>query len=257
MTSDIGNNASQPEKPQSCLWYVAPGPLVTQRKLQEAITAMTGKVRLRPGISDYLSHRWVGVVMQWHERAEEAKWKYLFFRRVVIIGGVAIPVLSALGVTDEWQRYAAICSAVVGALVAAAASWEGVRNYGDTWQTKRSAAELLKVEGWLFLSQSGKYEKKSMDQAFPIFVGEVEKMAAAEIGQYISLFDTPPELVRKASEKTAPVTMADIKSGSTPRAYDPILSPSRPAKRTRHFLAHFRRQLERRKSRLRVKRLAD
>ena len=96
-------------------------------------------------------------------------------------------------------------------MVAAAAAWEGVGNYGETWHEKRRATELLKVEGWLFLSLCGKYEKKSMNEAFPLFVGEVEKMAAAEIGQYLSLFDASLEQVKKASDKIVRDIVAEVK----------------------------------------------
>ena len=72
-------------------------------------------------------------------------------------------------------------AAVLGAIVAAAATWEGVANYGPIWLlAKRRAAELLKVEGWLFFASAEKYVVVSSTVAFPAFAAEVEHQIAKD-----------------------------------------------------------------------------
>jgi Protein of unknown function (DUF4231) len=174
------------------IWFPCSGPLVTKRILTAIISnkGASGDNSLEPGHEAYLIDRWAAMVMWWHARSVYAKWKYLIFRSIVIVGGVLIPVLSAAGMNNAWKDCALIWTAIIGAVVAAAAAWEGVANYGETWREKRRAAELLKVEGWLFLNRSGKYKAgSSYAAAFPSFVAEVETKIAAEVGQYLAVFD--------------------------------------------------------------------
>ena len=91
--------------------------------------------------------------------------------------------------------------AVVGAIVAGCAAWEGVANYGEIWREKRRSSELLKVEGWQFLHLCGKYETdKCHSTAFPRFVSEVESMIAREVGEYLGVFDPSLAQFRKSAE---------------------------------------------------------
>jgi Protein of unknown function (DUF4231) len=197
-----------------CVRRTRPDPLVSKERL----VAMIGKRGgdgpndLDTQRKDYMEHRWVSMVMWWHERSMEAKWKYSALRSIIIIGGVSIPVLSAIAINNSTRTCAVIGAAVAGAIVAASAAWEGVMNYGEIWREKRRAAELLKVEGWLFLSMCGKYkDEKSLAEAFPVFVGEVEKMIAAEVGQYLALFDASLAQVKKMSDETVSAIVAEIR----------------------------------------------
>lgn len=166
--------------------------LVSRQSLQQLLNR-DGLEPYRP----YMTARWIGMVMWWHERSVDARGKYFALRAVVVIGGTAIPVLATIGIAAEWRTGAAIATAIVGAVVAAAAAWEGVANYGDTWREKRRAAELLKVEGYQFIELCGNYDRfrdgsddsTSYGRAFPSFAAEVEAMIAREVGEYLSGFD--------------------------------------------------------------------
>lgn len=181
-----------------------PVPLVTQEKLEHIVDGVKANhpKSLDASHELYLKRRWAEMVMWWHPRSVEARWKYFLLRAIVVIGGVSIPVLSTLSMRPGWHEYLAIAIALVGAIVAGAAAWEGVANYGETWREKRRAAELLKVEGWQFLELSGKYQTdKEHEVAFPRFVAEVENMVATEVGEYLGVFDTSLAEARKASEE--------------------------------------------------------
>jgi uncharacterized protein DUF4231 len=179
-------------------------PLVTQAKLESVVDGVKADESkdLDPSQKLYLKRRWAEMVMWWHSRSVKARWKYFLLRAILVVGGVLIPVLSTFSMLQGWHQGATILIAVVGAIVAGAAAWEGVANYGETWREKRRAAELLKVEGWLFLQLSGKYQSdKNYEVAFPHFVAEVETMVGTEVGEYLKVFDPSLAQTRKASEE--------------------------------------------------------
>ncbi len=172
--------------------------LVTREDLEELIN---GIGELDKSHREYLKRRWIGMVMWWDARSSKARRKYFSLRAVVVAGGVVIPVLTTLSMRAGWQGSATIAIAVVGAIVAGAAAWEGVSNYGEIWREKRRSAELLKVEGWQFLELCGKYASdKEHKFAFPRFVSEVEGMIAREVGEYLGAFDPSLAQARKAAE---------------------------------------------------------
>jgi signal transduction histidine kinase len=172
-------------------------PLVTRKDLEELID---GIKELEP-YREFMKKRWIGMVMWWHARSVEARWKYFLLRAIIVAGGVLIPVLTTFSMSSDWQKYATVTIAVVGAIVAGCAAWEGVANYGETWREKRRAAELLKVEGWQFLQLCGKYQPdKEYKVAFPRFAAEVESMIAREVGEYLAVFDTSLVQAKNAAE---------------------------------------------------------
>lgn len=179
-------------------------PLVTQEKLESVIDGVKAdqSKHLESSQELYLKRRWAEMVMWWHSRSVNARWKYFLLRAIVVVGGVLIPVLSTFSMRPGWHEGATIAIAFVGAIVAGAAAWEGVANYGEIWREKRRAAELLKVEGWQFLQLCGKYQPdKEYKLAFPRFVNEVETMLATEVGEYLKAFDPSLAQARKASEE--------------------------------------------------------
>ncbi|GEM_PF-1259542 len=161
-------------------------PLVSQQELEKFID---GREDLQL-YHDFLKQRWLKMVIWWHNRSVQARWRYFFFRGTVIIGGVLIPILSVLNMNDRFAPYAPIAIAIVGGVVAGCAAWEGVANYGEIWRGKRRSAELLKVEGWQFFQLCGKYQQDGChEKGFPRFAAAVEEMIAREVGEYFAVFD--------------------------------------------------------------------
>ena len=74
-------------------------------------------------------------------------------------------------------------------MVAASTAWEGIANYGQIWIEKRRAAELLKVEGWLFFELADHYSTGDYAYNFKSFAAVVENLIAKEIGEYVAVFD--------------------------------------------------------------------
>jgi hypothetical protein len=183
-------------------------PLVTREDLEKLIDGVEG---LEP-YQEFMKRRWVGMVMWWHERSVEARWKYFFLRAIIVIGGVLIPVLTTLSMQPGLQEFATVAIAVVGAIVAGCAAWEGFANYGEIWREKRRATELLKVEGWQFLQLCGKYQlDKEYKVAFPRFAAEVESMIATEVGEYLAVFDPSLAQAKKAAEDITDAIVEETK----------------------------------------------
>lgn len=177
--------------------------LVTQEILEDIIASIKTDPEKQLELSHelYLKRRWADMVIWWHSRAKDARWKYMLLRAMVVVGGVLIPVFSAITMNASYHEIGTIATAIVGATVAAAAAWEGVANYGEVWRDKRRAAELLKVEGWQFLQLSGKYQMDdTLKTAFPLFVNEVETMVASEVGEYLKTFDPSLTKAREGAE---------------------------------------------------------
>jgi hypothetical protein len=176
----------------------------------------------------YMEERWIRMVMWWHTRSVKARRKYFALRAVVIVGGAMIPVLTTVDIAAGWRSGVAVGTTFVGAVVAAAAAWEGIANYGDIWREKRRAAELLKVEGYEFTQLCGKYDrfrnesdKRTMyDLAFRHFAAEVEAIIAREVGEYLVGFDRSMERTPGGSDAT----------GDRPMTASEASPPGRPSK---------------------------
>lgn len=182
--------------------------LVSRQELEKFID---GREDLKP-YSDFLKQRWLKMVIWWHNRSVQARGKYFFFRGAVIVGGVLIPILSALNMNDRFASYAPIAIAVVGGIVAGCAAWEGVANYGEIWRGKRRSAELLKVEGWQFFQLCGKYQADGdHEKAFPRFAAAVEEMIAREVGEYFAVFDPSVEQSKAVGKQAFSDLVDDVR----------------------------------------------
>jgi len=185
--------------------------LVSRQELEEFID---GREDLKP-YRDFLKQRWLKMVIWWHNRSVQARWRYFFFRGAVIVGGVLIPILSALNMNGTFAPYAPIAIAIVGGIVAGCAAWEGVANYGEIWRKKRRSAELLKVEGWQFFQRCGKYQEDGChEQAFPRFAAAVEDMIAREVGEYFAVFGPSLEQSKVVAEQVFSDLVEDVRKNS-------------------------------------------
>lgn len=197
-------------------------PLVTREQLESVIDSVP---ELKP-YAPFLKERWVGMVMWWHTRSVFARSSYFLLRGVIIVGGVTIPVLTTLGMRAGWHEDATITVAIIGAIVAGCAAWEGVANYGEIWREKRRSSEMLKVEGWQFLQLCGKYHADgSYAVAFPHFASEVEAMIAREVGEYLSAFDDSVSRSRRSGNEVIDAIAENV--ASRMRAPVPVTSADR------------------------------
>jgi hypothetical protein len=146
-----------------------------------------GAAHLDPTQKEYLRKRWLHQVRWWDRRAWEARQRYFSFRVIIVLGGILVPFLTITSLGAQLDPLLRLAAAVVSLLVAACAGLEALYGWGGIWLEKRRAAELLKVEGWLFLHGAGVYKGRPAAEAFPDFVTEVESQIAAEVGEYVAV----------------------------------------------------------------------
>ena len=142
---------------------------------------------LDPTRKEYLRKRWLHQVRWWDTGAWEARKYYFGARIITILGGILVPFLTIASFSEQVNPFMRWLTAAVGLVVAASAGLEALYGWGGVWLEKRRAAELLKVEGWLFLHGGGVYKGRPVADAFPDFVTEVESQIAAEVGEYVAV----------------------------------------------------------------------
>jgi len=158
--------------------------LVDRKALEEIISNLGG---LDETQKNFLKKRWLRQVLWWDTRARQARWKYYAFRSVAAVGSVIIPALVGLNVNDPASVYIRWITFSLGLLVAISLALNELFHFGEIWREKRDAAELLKVEGWLFFQLSGKYKGKDYKEAYSQFADQVETMIEREIKSYIAV----------------------------------------------------------------------
>jgi hypothetical protein len=181
--------------------------LLEVKKLQDLISAAAW---LDKDQRAYLVERWLHQIRWWNQRSWEARRYYFRLRSVVVIGAVLSPFLVSVHLADEFDPWLRFAGAIVSLAVAICAGLEALYGWGGIWLEKRRAAELLKVEGWLFLHRAGAYKQLEAPAAFNGFVTNVESQIASEVGEYV----TVAEKARNVQASVTPTQAASATSGS-------------------------------------------
>jgi Protein of unknown function (DUF4231) len=137
----------------------------------------------------FLKLRWLDQLLWIESKAAEAQWFYYRLRLVTIVGAVIVPALVPLTTLDgSAGRAGQIATWVVSLVVAVSAAVEGFFQFGQRWRNYRSAAERLKIEGWLFFQAAGPYASADGGhaQAFGTFASRVEDLIQREVDAYIT-----------------------------------------------------------------------
>jgi hypothetical protein len=141
----------------------------------------------------FLRSRWLGQVAYMGDRASEAKRRYYRFRLATVIGGLIVPTLVSISLVgsgrfnSDLDFMIRVVMFVVSAIVAVTASVEGFFRFGDRWRHYRVNAELLKSEGWQYLTRSGGYRRiKDPDAVFHAFADRVEEILRDDVEGFMT-----------------------------------------------------------------------
>lgn len=141
----------------------------------------------------FLRSRWLDQVIYMGDRASDAKRRYYAFRLTTVVGGVIVPALISISLagagrfSSDLDFTMRLLTFIVSAMVAITASVEGFMHYGDRWRHYRVNAELLKSEGWQYLTQSGAYRKiTDPEQAFHGFASRVEEVLRDDVDGFMT-----------------------------------------------------------------------
>ena len=157
----------------------------------------------------WMQERWLDQVRWFDHRAETANRWHAALRVIAIAGGVLVPGLVSLGGSSSslwgWARPAAF---VVSLLVATAVGLESFFHFGERWRHYRRTAELLEIEGWLFIQGGDPYRRHSHDQVFPTFAQKVEDIIRRDVEVFLT------QIVREKQADDETEDEAEIQSSS-------------------------------------------
>lgn len=152
----------------------------------------------------FLHSRWLDQVIWMEGKTDETQKRYYLLRLTSIIGGVIIPALVSLNISNGELVIVHWATFIISLLVAISLAIEEFFNYGERWRHYRRTVENLKIEGWKFFQLSGGYKAfDSHNEAYPSFAAQVEDILREEIDTYIS------EVVREKKKE-----QVDIQKGA-------------------------------------------
>ena len=141
---------------------------------------------------EWMRDRWLDQVLWFDKKAAQANRRHNILRIVAITGGVLVPGLISIDSGASWLGSRARPTAfVISLLVAAAVGLDGFFHFGERWRHFRRTAELLKVEGWLFIEGGGRYKAHQHrsdfhDRFFPLFATKVEELVRRDVEVYLT-----------------------------------------------------------------------
>lgn len=132
--------------------------------------------------SEYIKER-LDNQIEWYD-AKSMKNQKIFKRiRIAEIGiSASIPILSMFSDTSPIIK---IIVAILGVLIVASISIQGMGNYHENWLEYRMIAETLKHEKFLYLTKSGVYE--NLEKPLGVLVGRVEGTISRENANWSQL----------------------------------------------------------------------
>ncbi|MEI7555553.1 DUF4231 domain-containing protein [Candidatus Chlorohelix sp.] len=160
------------------------------RSSAEKLLELIEQLELTPLHKNILRDRWLDQVNYMSREARNTKKRYNDFRIFIIIGSAIVATLVSLNtqasVFPEWAKYVlTIVTVTISLMVTIASGIDQFFKFGDNWRHNRRFSELLKIEGWEFVSLIGPYSKfKDHDSAFPKFSENVEAILRADVDEF-------------------------------------------------------------------------
>lgn len=180
----------------------------------ERLRAILDSLELTPFQKGLIKERWLDQVTWMGAQARKARRRFLIYRIPVIVGGVFVPALVTIllsngtGTPGDGTRIAWLAGVPVDVirflafsvslLVALCAAVEEVLKYGDRWRHYRRTAEMLKTLGWQYMMLNGAFRRYgSHAAAFAAFTERVENTLNEDVEGYLgTMAGEAPERAR-------------------------------------------------------------
>ncbi|MBW4631678.1 MAG: DUF4231 domain-containing protein [Iphinoe sp. HA4291-MV1] len=163
----------------------ANGKVSTKQSLEKLIETL----ELSDLQKHFLRSRWLEQVSWMGGRARHNRDWYYRLRLTAIIGGIIVPILVGLNVSDNKNLVSSVRWVTIGlgGVVAISSAVEEFFHYGERWRHYRHTTESLKTQGWQFSQLSGLYSSyKSHQEAFPHFATQVEDILQRDVEVYVT-----------------------------------------------------------------------
>ena len=136
----------------------------------------------------FIRSRWLDQMHWMSAKSKSAQKKYYILRLIAIVGGVIVPALVSMNISnEEVMIYIRYITFIISLLVAISVTVEEFFHYGERWRHYRNTAERLKIEGWEFFQLSGSYrDLHSHRDAYTAFSTQVEYILRNEIDIFMT-----------------------------------------------------------------------
>ena len=151
----------------------------------------------------YLKDRWLDQTIWFEKRASTMQSWYRKFRLSIVIGGVIVPALIGLELSDPGHNKIKSRIALGLSLsIASCIAVEDFLNFGEKSLNYRKAAEAMKSEWWKFQTLTGRYTKfSSIETAIPAFAQRVEQIIESDLQNFTEMMDEQLTEDRKENQK--------------------------------------------------------
>ena len=167
-----------------------------QAKSDDRFEAVIHNLDLDPVQHAYVEERWLGQVRWMSAKARENQRKFRGWGVTGLIISLLVPALISLTATQTTIRLGQVqadlaitlkvVTIVLSLIVSICTAIEKFFNYGDRWRHYRRVSELLKIEGWSFMTLSDAYKGQgSHRKAFDRFSDRVERILKADVDEYV------------------------------------------------------------------------
>jgi hypothetical protein len=145
----------------------------------------------------FMRSRWLDQVLWMEGKSDSAQKNYNLLRITAIVGGIIVPALVSLNISNGGiVSIISVLTFVISLTVAISVAVEEFFHYGERWRHYRSYVERLKIGGWEFFQLSGEYKDfKKHAEAYTVFAAKVEDILRHELDVYIT------EVVREKKEE--------------------------------------------------------
>lgn len=144
---------------------------------REQYTSVLDSLDLSDGRKDVLRAEWLDEVVCLEAKAEANKRAHYGLRMAAIVGGATLTALAGLQASGAVQSSVSWIIFALGLITTIALALEAFYHYGTTWHTHRTAAEQLKLEGYLFLALVGPYKDcRNHGEAYEDFLARIESI---------------------------------------------------------------------------------
>lgn len=178
-----------------------------RHQLESELNELFESLSLKDNQRHYLRSRWMDQVLWMESRAVKARDWYYRLRLTTIIGGVIIPILVSLNLSNNQRNLATTVRAItigLGGIVAVSSAVEEFFHYGERWRHYRRSVESLKTQGWQFSQLTGTYSAyKTHGDAFRAFTVQVEDIIQRDVEVYATQVVNPQQNDKQQDEPEA------------------------------------------------------
>ncbi len=180
-----GSNVSNPSPKTDKIDY--------NQQLKNDFGQLIDQLQLENVQKAYLRARWLDQVLWMEGRANYNRNWHRRLRFTSIVLGVIVPILVTLDGSNfklfnqfDAQKALKGTTIVLSSIIAISAALEEFYQFGNRWYSYRKSTELLKTNGWQFFERSGQYRNKTHQEAFPLFIEQVESIVQRDVEIFVT-----------------------------------------------------------------------